>query len=110
MKAKIDEAARDRTVTINYRTGQISDPGGRGTIGMQADGGIVAMAGGGFRRISKPTTAGIYAGRGAGTIFAERETGGEAYVPLAPGKRKRSTAILGETARLFGLQLIRPGD
>ncbi|MGV7541088.1 hypothetical protein PJN25_29910, partial [Mycobacterium kansasii] len=63
VKAKIDEAARDRTVTINYRTGQISDPGGRGTIGMQADGGIVAMAGGGFRRISKPTTAGIYAGR-----------------------------------------------
>lgn len=84
--------------------------GNRGAVPDRAIGAIVPMANGGFRRISKPSTAGIYAGRGAGTIFAERETGGEAYVPLAPGKRKRSTAILGETARLFGLQLIRPGD
>ncbi|MGD3153712.1 tape measure protein [Tsukamurella tyrosinosolvens] len=101
-----------KTVTV-VGTGQsisTDAQGNRGGLPDRAHGAIVPMANGGFRRISKPTTAGIYAGRGAGTIFAERETGGEAYVPLAPGKRKRSTAILGETARLFGLQLIRPGD
>ncbi len=84
--------------------------GNRGAVPDRAHGAIVPMANGGLRHIQKPTTAGIYAGRGAGTIFAERETGGEAYVPLAPGKRKRSTAILAETARIFGLQVISPAD
>ncbi|WP_336671703.1 hypothetical protein [Tsukamurella sp. USMM236] len=84
--------------------------GNRGAVPDRAHGAIVPMANGGLRHIQKPTTAGIYAGRGMGTIFAERETGGESYIPLAPGKRKRSTAILGETARLFGLQVISPAD
>lgn len=66
-------------------------------------GAIVPMADGGYRWMTKPQSADIYAGRGAGTIFAERETGGEAYIPLAPSKRPRSLAILMEVARLFGL-------
>lgn len=38
-------------------------------------------------------------------IWAEPETGGEAYIPLAPSKRKRSTEILGAVADRFGLTL-----
>lgn len=72
-------------------------------------GAIVAMAGGGLRQIAKPGSAGIYAGRGAGTIFAEQETGGEAYIPLAPSKRPRSLAILTEVARRFGLVQMADG-
>lgn len=98
------EAARN---TINGLTGgqTANVPAPR-----RADGAIVPMANGGFRQITKPTSADIYAGRGAGTIFAERETGGEAYIPMAPGKRNRSTAILGEVARLFGYDLLPMED
>ncbi|WP_111512357.1 phage tail tape measure protein [Mycobacterium kyogaense] len=71
--------------------------------------GAIAMADGGLRQIAKPGLADIYAGRGVGTIFAEKETGGEAYIPLAPGKRERSTRILSEVARLFGLQVMEDG-
>lgn len=39
-------------------------------------------------------------------VWAEPETGGEAYIPLASSKRARSTAILDEVARKFGLQLV----
>lgn len=72
-------------------------------------GAIVPMADGGFRYIKKPETAGLYAGRGAGTVFAEKQTGGEAYIPLAAGKRQRSRAILTEVARLFGMQVMEDG-
>ncbi|AMU71428.1 tape measure protein [Mycobacteroides abscessus] len=71
--------------------------------------GAIAMATGGLRQISKPQSADIYAGRGAGTIFAEQETGGEAYIPLAPSKRTRSTAILREVARRFGITSFAEG-
>lgn len=79
--------------------------GGRadGAIVPHVFGAIVPMADGGLQWIDKPKTAGIYAGRGAGTIFAEEETGGEAYIPLAKSKRSRSMAILMEVARLFGI-------
>ena len=42
---------------------------------------------------------------GAMRLWAEPETGGEAYIPLAQSKRGRSTAILGEVARRFGYGL-----
>lgn len=75
-----------------------------GAIVPRAFGAIVAaMAGGGLRFIDKPQSAGLYQGRGLGTLFAEEETGGEAYIPLAPGKRARSMQILMEVARRFGL-------
>ena len=38
-------------------------------------------------------------------IWGEPETGGEAYIPLAPGKRAASTAVLGDVARRFGLSV-----
>lgn len=49
-------------------------------------------------------------------IWAEPETGGESYIPLAKSKRKRSTQILAKTADIFGLsvvdkkgELVKPG-
>ncbi|WP_135451308.1 tape measure protein [Mycobacterium sp. DL99] len=102
------------TTTVDFRTparmpafpGDTTVPkGGRadGAIVPHVFGAIVPMADGGLQWIEKPKTAGIYAGRGAGTIFAEEETGGEAYIPLAKSKRGRSMAILMEVARLFGI-------
>jgi len=40
-------------------------------------------------------------------VWAEPETGGEAYIPLASSKRARSTAILDEVAGKFGYQLVK---
>ncbi len=38
-------------------------------------------------------------------VWNEPETQGEAYIPLAPGKRKRSGAILQRVAQMFGGQV-----
>lgn len=108
---QIDEAAKDRKVQIEAAfagvtasgTIELDRPAGRANGAIVPFGAIVPMANGGLRWIDKPQSAGIYQGRGAGTIFAEQETGGEAYIPLAPSKRGRSMAILKEVGRLFGL-------
>ena len=42
-------------------------------------------------------------------VWAEPETGGEAYIPLASSKRARSTAILDEVADKFGYELFAKG-
>ena len=47
---------------------------------------------------------------GAWRVWAEDETGGEAYIPLHPAKRARSTAILEEVARRFGLAVSRQAN
>lgn len=39
-------------------------------------------------------------------VWAEPETGGESYIPLAKSKRKRSTEILAKTADIFGLTVL----
>lgn len=41
---------------------------------------------------------------GAMRVWAEPETGGEAYIPLSPAKRARSTAIWQETGRRLGAE------
>ncbi|WNT44410.1 tape measure protein [Microbacterium phage Nicky22] len=43
---------------------------------------------------------------GAMRLWAEPETGGEAYIPLARSKRGRSTAILNQVANRFGMSLM----
>lgn len=45
---------------------------------------------------------------GAMRVWAEAETGGEAYIPLADSKRARSMAILGEVADRFGVAIAPP--
>lgn len=103
-------ASTGRIPGITVRNGQISDAGGNPVPELNPRMfGAIAMAFGGLRQISKPQSADIYAGRGAGTIFAEEETGGEAYIPLAPGKRPRSMAILREVMRIFGVNSFADG-
>ncbi len=47
-------------------------------------------------------------GKGRGLVqWAEAETGGEAFIPLAPSKRDRSTEILSKVAKSFGLDVVR---
>lgn len=40
---------------------------------------------------------------GAWRVWAEPETGGEAYIPLSPAKRERSVDIWEETGRRLGV-------
>ncbi|MFD4574793.1 hypothetical protein ACFWNK_22640 [Streptomyces sp. NPDC058417] len=72
-----------------------------------ADGAVVDyFADGGFtggqrreRHVAQIAPAGSY------RIWGERETGGEAYVPLAASKRERSKAIVEEVVDRFGGQV-----
>lgn len=66
------------------------------------DGNIVNFASGSERHIAQ------ISGAGSMRLWAEPETGGEAYIPLAPSKRPRSQAILSNVAERFGLTLARP--
>ncbi|MFJ4684707.1 phage tail tape measure protein [Streptomyces sp. NPDC088789] len=54
--------------------------------------------------------AGLYATDNGIIRFAERTTGGEAYVPLGQSKRHRATAVLSDVANRFGYQLTSGGD
>ncbi|MFJ1529717.1 phage tail tape measure protein [Streptomyces mirabilis] len=66
----------------------------------QADGGLLSFyADGGTRRESHVAQI---APRGAWRVWAEPETDGEAYIPLARSKRARSRGILNEVAHRFG--------
>ncbi|OOL31854.1 hypothetical protein GQ85_10995 [Rhodococcus rhodochrous] len=47
---------------------------------------------------------------GAMRLWAEPETGGEAYIPLGAGKRGRSTGILSTVAGRFGYRLVPMAD
>ncbi|AXN53469.1 tail length tape measure protein [Gordonia phage Fryberger] len=117
----LDQAARERRARIvmeELRTGQMtSEQFGqnfdRNIRARANENGSITMdhfANGGFKHINKPTKADIYQGRGAGTVFAESKTKGEAYIPLAPEKRGRSSQILGTVAKAFGFQLLKNGQ
>ena len=64
-------------------------------------------ASGGFHNFKESQDA-MIAGAGYGPLvkWAEAETGGEAYIPLGVGKRKRSISILSDVAKQFGMNLI----
>ncbi|OZD23814.1 hypothetical protein CH253_08100 [Rhodococcus sp. 06-156-3C] len=58
-----------------------------------------------------PNQATIKQGSGAGVVqWAEGETGGEAFIPLAPSKRLRSAGILEDVAGRFGYRLEKFAD
>lgn len=61
---------------------------------------------GGRHRRRENHTAQIAAGRGPVRIWAEPETGGESYIPLARNKRRRSSAILAKTAEIMGYTVL----
>jgi hypothetical protein len=71
-------------------------------VGNAADGAIMEFfAKGGMKEKHQAQIAKA----GDWRVWAEPETGGEAYIPLSPAKRDRSTAILEEVADRFGLSL-----
>ncbi|KPC70900.1 hypothetical protein ADL27_53305 [Streptomyces sp. NRRL F-6602] len=76
--------------------------------GHMADGSILDFyADGGLRDGLRPFPRGEshvaqIAPAGSWRVWAEPETGGEAYIPLTPSKRARSRAILEETTRRLG--------
>lgn len=72
-------------------------------LGKKADGGIVTYADGGVR---KENHVAQIARGGEWRVWAEDETQGEAYLPLASSKRARSKIILNEVARRFGGQVV----
>ncbi|MDI3407686.1 hypothetical protein [Streptomyces cavernicola] len=92
-------------VTIQYSTK------GKPYVSEHADGGIVRYANGGIRRAGnriKAFAAGTerhvaqIARPGEWRLWAEPETGGEAYVPLAGSKRTRSKQIVEQVVQQFG--------
>lgn len=88
-----------REIRLNVAANQSSVPGVE-TRGIQeANGGVVDYyAGGGIRE----NHVAQIAPAGAWRVWAEPETGGEAYIPLAPAKRDRSLDIWQETGRRLG--------
>lgn len=78
--------------------------------GSYADGGIVthgnvkSFARGSERHVAQIAPAGSY------RVWAESETGGEAYIPLSPAKRVRSLNILKNVADRFGYGLSKYAD
>lgn len=88
-----------------------------GTSYLQADGGILAtladgrvvqrFADGGFEDHQAQIAP---AGRGGAVrVWAEGETGGEAYIPLAASKRARSREIWRETGKRLGMTEMADG-
>lgn len=71
-------------------------PNANGSITAYANGGIDAFANGAENHVAQIAPA------GAMRLWAEPETGGEAYIPLAPSKRDRSLAIWEETGKRLG--------
>jgi len=69
---------------------------GEGGVSKYARGGIRFFAGGAENHIAQIAKAGEW------RVWAEDETGGEAYIPLAPSKRARSRKIAAETVKRLG--------
>jgi len=80
---------------------QFGSPGGGDWP--QSDGGVLEFyASGGVEN----HVAQIAPGRWPARVWAEPETEGEAYIPLAASKRRRSEEILSAVARRFGLSVV----
>ncbi|MFI7632419.1 hypothetical protein [Microbispora rosea] len=97
---------QNKTITITATVkGDGSKSVGAGKA-LHADGAVVDYyASGGLREAHVAQIA------PAGTmrVWAEPETGGEAYIPLAASKRARSLDILSTVADLFGQELVPAG-
>lgn len=97
-----DVAMANRVKGGGSRNGSILDGFGRGIAGFDAER-VKFFANGGIEK----HIASIFPASANLRVFAEPETGGEAYIPLAASKRPRSVAILTEVARMFGFSLTR---
>lgn len=112
-KAAIAEITRPKTAYVYVK--MVSG----GNQQMQADGGILQFADGGLHGVGRALKGRVTAFRngteqhiaqiaraGDWRVWAEDETGGEAYIPLGASKRARSTAILGRVADMFGYMMM----
>jgi phage-related minor tail protein len=96
-------------VTVN--ASQVAENVARIRAMLQSSGGVIQFVDGGLRL---PKSIRAYAEgqhiaqiarAGDWRVWAEPETGGEAYIPLGAAKRSRSTAILADVAGRFGYSL-----
>ncbi|MFI9052520.1 hypothetical protein [Streptomyces sp. NPDC053427] len=104
-----------RTVTVTVKYNSEGKPS---VVSGHADGGIVKYADGGIRSMTGRVRAfangaerhiAQIARAGEMRLWAEPETyPGEAYIPLAPSKRKRSEEILDTVAQFFGGTVVYP--
>lgn len=104
----------DKTMTViqKFRSAKMADGGIIPPVRKYANGGIDksttqsikahAFAGGTEKHVAQ-IARGAYPYR----VWAEPETGGEAYIPLAKAKRQRSMEILEQVARHFGYSLVQ---
>lgn len=130
LQGQVNEAARPRTGEIVILTGQaqgslaalhaqmdrvdarMRSMGGSITaveaMNRRADGGIQLhqYASGGLREAHVAQIA----PPGAWRVWAEPETGGEAYIPLSMAKRARSAKILRAVAEMFNMQVVPMGS
>ena len=119
VESQLNFAARNRTAYIVADASQVNSALDYIKVkgGMYADGGILgrvaAFANGGITKVNKFASgteqhiANIYRPSSMIRMFAEPETGGEAYIPLAVSKRPRSVSILAEVAKKFGYELTK---
>lgn len=101
---------------LSWASSQVISIGIR-AFGKNADGGLYDSVGGQFGTVRRFMAGGItgmedhsakiYAPSSTYRVFAEPETGGEAYIPMAASKRNRSTTILSEVASRFGYELTK---
>lgn len=104
LQMDIERAARSATPTVNIPIA--SAPASAPPARVRANGGIDFFARGGVKEKHQAQIARA----GDWRVWAEPETGGEAYIPLSPSKRGRSSQILSETARRMGFGLHRMDD
>lgn len=100
--SQLDAVINNLQRNANSRTIMV----GTTAVTAQANGAVVDYyANGGLENhVAEIAPAGAY------RIWAEPETGGEAYIPLAPSKRARSMAILEETASRMGARVVAQAD
>lgn len=88
------------TIPVTVTPGRQGAGTGNIRIGTMADGGILSFyAAGGTKERHQAQIARA----GDWRVWAEPETGGEAYIPLSPSKRSRSLGILAQVADAFGV-------
>ncbi|WP_181312461.1 hypothetical protein [Nocardioides campestrisoli] len=101
---RIDGMSASARVVVTNQTNYVTN---RRTVGapvFEADGGVLDFfADGGFREnhVAQIAPAGSW------RVWAEPETGGEAYIPLAPEKRDRSIEIWEEVGARLGVTFER---
>jgi len=113
-KAALASVPTSKTVTITSRfiteritRNQTTDQGGH-AVTPNANGGYYPHGIPSYADGKLPKQAMVQPGKGGGLVqWAEKETGGEAFIPLAPSKRDRSEKILGQVAGSFGLGLVK---